>query len=293
MDSTAKRRTETVEDVVLRYSCRGMHILRTYMDAKFCRKAALKLLSLEKGTILLTTGFYVDGHAETDGPPGTMALAVALRKLGYHPVIVTDKYCRGFFEMENLEVKYMNIDDGRNAYENLLETYRPAALISIERCGRNEEKDYANMRGTSIKSRTARVDLMFEKAAEMNIPTFGIGDGGNEIGMGNLKEVIRAKLSLVPCEVEVDTLVISTVSNWGAYALAAYMQQIKKIRLLPKFKEIKKYLEAIVKMGSVDGVTKRQALSVDGFPLEVEKEILDALNRAALQAEEEIERKAG
>ena len=71
------------------------------------------------------------------------------------------------------------------------------------------------------------------------------------------------------------------------------MQQIKKIRLLPKFKEIKKYLEAIVKMGSVDGVTKRQTLSVDGFPLEVEKEILDALNRTALLAEEEEERKAG
>ena len=46
-------------------------------------------------------------------------------------------------------------------------------------------------------------------------------------------------------------------------------------------------------MGSVDGVTKRQALSVDGFPLEVEKEILDALNRTALLAEEEEERKAG
>ena len=53
----------------------------------------------------------------------------------------------------------------------------------------------------------------------------------------------------------IDTLVISTVSNWGAYAVEAYMQQLKKVRLLPSYKEIKRYLETLVRMGSVDGVT--------------------------------------
>lgn len=33
-------------------------------------------------------------------------------------------------------------------------------------------------------------------------------------------------------------------------------------------------------MGSVDGVTKEQAMSVDGFSLEVEREILEELHRA-------------
>ncbi|MFR9273881.1 MAG: glutamate cyclase domain-containing protein [Clostridia bacterium] len=56
-------------------------------------------------------------------------------------------------------------------------------------------------------------------------------------------------------EVTIDTLVISTVSNWGAYAVEAYMQQLKKVRLLPSYKEIKRYLETLVRMGSVDGVT--------------------------------------
>ncbi len=48
---------------------------------------------------------------------------------------------------------------------------------------------------------TARLDYLFEHG----IPSVGIGDGGNEIGMGNLAEVIPG----------VDRLVLASVSNWG------------------------------------------------------------------------------
>ena len=68
------------------------------MREDYCREAASQILELEKGTILLTTGFYVAGHAETDGPLGTLVMADALQKLGYHPVIVTDEFCRGFLK---------------------------------------------------------------------------------------------------------------------------------------------------------------------------------------------------
>lgn len=285
--SNVPNKQETIEDVVLRHSKRGMNVLRSYMDRAYCRQAAEKMLSLKKGTILLTTGFYVAGHAETDGPLGTVTLAKALLKLGYDPVIVTDKYCHGFFEMAGLPVRYMEINAHTPDYVALLDEYSPVALVSIERCGRNIENDYANMRGDSIRSNTAKMDLLFIKARERKIPTFGIGDGGNEIGMGNLQNVIVEKLFLVPCKVEVDALVIATVSNWGAYALAAYIQKIKKVRVLPGFAEIRKYLEDIVRMGSVDGVTKEQMLSVDGFSLEVEREILEDLHKAAALPESE------
>ena len=236
---------------------------------------------MEKGTILLTTGFYVAGHAETDGPLGTVVLAKALEKQGFYPVIITDEFCRGFFEAADLEVCYVDVEDGAEKYEALLEKFAPAALISIERCGRNVKNDYANMRGVSIKEYTARTDWLFIQARKQGIPTFGVGDGGNEIGMGNLKEVISGKLELVPCKVKVDTLVIATVSNWGAYAIAAYIQKMTGTKVLPGFSEIKEYLSLIVNMGSVDGVTKEQTLSVDGFSLDVEKEILDGLKTLA------------
>ena len=77
--------TESIEDIVLRHSGRGMNILQNYLDAHYCRHAAQQILSLPKGNILLTTGFYVAGHPETDGPLGTIALAKALERLGYTP----------------------------------------------------------------------------------------------------------------------------------------------------------------------------------------------------------------
>lgn len=272
---------ETIEDVVLRHSKRGMTILRKYMDRDYCKKAAQQILELERGTILLTTGFYVAGHAETDGPLGTVVLARALAKQKFHPVIVTDEFCRGFFEEAGMDVFYADVDAGADQYEKMLEEFHPVGLISIERCGRNQKDDYANMRGVSIKEHTARTDWLFIKARKKGIPTFGVGDGGNEIGMGNLEEVISGKLELVPCKVKVDTLIIATVSNWGAYAVAAYIQKLTGMRVLPKFSEIREYLAAIVAMGSVDGVTKKHSLSVDGFSLDVEREILDGLQNLA------------
>jgi hypothetical protein len=55
--------------------------------------------------------------------------------------------------------------------------------------------------------------------------SLGIGDGGNEIGMGKIRwEIIRRNIprgGLVACRVPVDHLIVCGVSNWGAYGLAA------------------------------------------------------------------------
>lgn len=268
----------TVENVILRHSKRGMHILEGYLEKNYCEQAAEEILKLEKGTVFLTTGFYVAGYAETDGPLGTLFLAKALNRLGYRAVIVTDEFCRGYFETEGVETVYAAIDAGGKEYRALLREYRPLGLISIERCGENVEGDYANMRGVSIAGQTARIDRMFELAKEEGIPTFGVGDGGNEIGMGNLKQVITEKLELVPCRVTVDHLVIATVSNWGAYGIIAYLEMLTGEKLLPEVEQVETYLGKIVDMGSIDGVNKEHVPTVDGFPVEVEREILDGLH---------------
>lgn len=269
---------DRIEDVILRHSQRGMDILRGYVPENFCEQAAAALLEVPKGTVFLTTGFYVAGFAETDGPLGTLFTALALNKLGYRSVIVTDHFCDGFFDPYDVDVVYAEMTDGYPAYEALIEKYRPAACISIERCGENIRRDYANMRGVSIAENTAKIDCLFELAMEKGIPTFGVGDGGNEIGMGNLKDVIRTRLSLVPCRTQVDHLIIATVSNWGAYGLIAAMQKKTGKELLPSFEQVYAYLEYIVSKGSVDGVKKEHILSVDGFGPDVEKEVIDGLH---------------
>ena len=176
-------RTDTIESIILYHSRRGMHILREKLPEKYCKEAAQDILSWERGNVLLTTGFYVAGYAETDGPVGTLMLAQALEKLGFHAIIVTDIYCKGFFEPEGIETVYMKNTDGEEFCTELVGKYQPVGMISIERCGRNIYDDYANMRGVSIKEKTAPVDMLFA-SYRGKIPTIGVGDGGNEIGMG-------------------------------------------------------------------------------------------------------------
>lgn len=270
----------TPEEVTLRYSKREMTLLKEYLQKDYCKKVAEKLLQAPKGNVLITTGFYVAGYAETDGPIGTLAVAKALEGLGYHGIVITDKYCEGFFELKNISVEYVAIDAEQSVYEEILEKYRPVYMISIERCGHNLENEYANMRGDSITGQTACIDTLFELAAEKKIPTIGVGDGGNEIGMGNVRQVILEKLELNPCVVTVDDLIIATTSNWGAYALAAYMAKLSGRPVFITYEEIEEYMAQIVALGCVDGVTKQKKMGTDGFSMEIEKEIITSLKEA-------------
>lgn len=280
---------EKIDEIVLRHTQRGMHILREHQKSGLCESAAREILSWEKGTVLLATGFYVAGYAETDGPAGTMVCAKALAALGYHPVIVTDSFCKGFFEPEGIETEYLPMDADDDACNAVVKKYQPVGMISIERCGKNTENDYANMRGISIREHTAPVDRIFElfgpDAEEdgKRIPTIGVGDGGNEIGMGNLADVIEKELSLVPCKVRTDFLVTASVSNWGAYGIAAALQLLtgRKIYSVideePVDRKTMEFIEKTVEIGSVDGVTHERIAHVDGYSHGEEAEILTAL----------------
>lgn len=274
---------ESIEDIILRHGQRGMDILRPYCGKNFCAAAAQCIYDAPRGYVLLATGFYIAGCGigETDGPPGTVFLAQALKSLGFMPIIVTDEHCKTFFKAADLPVLCPDVDADEFFYAGILNEYAPTLLISIERCGENANSDYANMRGISIASHTAKVDWLFRLAAERSIPTIGIGDGGNEIGMGNVSSVIAEHLHLVPCVTVVDHLVIATVSNWGAYGLCAYLERFSGQKLLPDYAAVMDYLRRIVALGCVDGVTKTQVATVDGYSTEVKQEILDAL-RAVL-----------
>ncbi len=265
----------TIEEIILKHGQRGMDVLKTRLEPDFCSKAAKKIFSLERGNILLATGFYVAGYAETDGPAGTFFLAKTLKEIGFSPIIITDKFCRGFFDGGNFPTVYL--EKGFDEKKVLTE-YSPAALISIERCGENIHGDYANMRGVSIKENTVEIDRLFDTAYEKGIYTVGVGDGGNEIGMGNLQDVITNELTLTPCKTIVSDLIIATVSNWGAYGLIAELSISSGKNLFPSHEEVDDYIKHTVKLGSVDGVKKEQIPTVDGYPPETEKEIINLIH---------------
>ena len=71
---------------------------------------------------------------------------------------------------------------------DLLEQLQPSLLIAIERCSFTTPGRYQNARGEDTSEYHAKLDYLFKHHDN----TIGIGDGGNEIGMGNLTEQIAA-----------------------------------------------------------------------------------------------------
>lgn len=268
-----------IEDMLLYYSDqRNIHKLRTYLPHNFCEQAADAVLQ-HVGKVLITTGFWVAGTCETDGPIGAIVLADVLKELGSDPVFVTDRYCaevlRYCRQYRVLDFPITSHEESQAIARSILTEEHPSLLISIERCGMSLDQRYYNMRHIDVSEHTAKIDYLF-----LEFPvSIGIGDGGNEIGMGNLAEAIAAEaLPIVPCVTRVQYPVIATVSNWAAYGMVAYLAQ-KQQRDYMRYVTVREVLTQLVAQGVVDGVLKKPAMSVDGFAIDAIEAIVAALRQ--------------
>lgn len=146
------------------------------------------------------------------------------------------------------------------------------------------------MRGRDITASMSPVHHLFEAAGpDTGITTLGIGDGGNEIGMGRMPwSVIRKNIprgAQIACRIATERLIVAGISNWGAYGLAAGIWHLR--RQTPP-REIfapaveQGILTRMVEAGLVDGVTNRPTVSVDGLDFERYGAILSDLTRAIL-----------
>ena len=262
-----------IEDLILQKNWRSMDRLRALLPDNFCQETADAILAWPRGTVLLTTGFYVEGHAETDGPPGTLLLCRALKQSGFHPIVVTDAICHGYFEHWDIQTHYMPLNADDSYCQNLLAQHRPVGLIAIERCGRNIRGVYDD-EDMDFERHTAPIDRLFELT---DAPTIGIGDGGNEIGMGLLAGQFPPDFPLTPCRVAADHLLIATVSNWGALALAMCLGYFPSQEA---FWEVYRVAQSF---GYVDGFTAENTLTEDRFPLQVGLTLLEQLYTAVSQ----------
>jgi len=265
--------SETIEDIVLDHDKRGVALLRPHMAVDFCSQAAQYIMD-HPGNVAIVTGFYIlsAGSPETDGPAGAIAIGRALQALGRGVTYITDSYTvpvlEGLLEdgTEVVDFPIADIETSRKASSEILERLDLSLIISIERCSRTNDDAYLNMRYVDITPHTARLDYLFEAG----IPSVGIGDGGNEIGMGNLVEFIPQVETLPndPAVTKVDRLIISSVSNWGGYGLVAALSGLAGRNLLPTIEGETKVIQKSVDMGAVDGTTGEREYYVDGFTTE-------------------------
>ncbi len=275
---------ETIEELILCEDKRGVSELRPFLPADFCDRAARYVLD-HPGRVAIITGFYIltAGQHETDGPPGAIALGNALQELGCQVTYVTD--CHTAPMMRKwlgdragvVDFPIAGEEESRVAASQLLDDLQPDLLITIERCGRNASDVYLNMLSRDITEYTARLDYLFERG----VPSVGIGDGGNEIGMGNVAEHIPPvdRLPDEPAISTVDRLVIASVSNWGGYGLVASISSLVGRNLLPSIEEDTRLITQMVGDGAVDGGSGQNRYYVDNFTLDENAQLLGLLHQ--------------
>lgn len=271
-----------IENVVLARDHRGVSALRPYLASDFCERSASLALQ-HPGSVFIVTGFYIPAGCapETDGPPGAAALGEALASLGYRPVYVTDvrssAVVRGLAGGARVvEFPIVDHDASRAFAASLVAEHAPSLVIAVERCGLTEEGLYRNMRGDDVSGHNAKVDYLFDGG----VPSIGVGDGGNEIGMGNLLPVIPLVMPMAgpPCATRTTRLVIASVSNWGAWGIVAALSRLTGRSMLPTIAEARRQLERTLELGAVDGVSGRRTLTVDGFSADENERVLGEMH---------------
>ncbi len=248
-----------IEDIVLQDDIRGMKALRAHMPEGWLEASAQLLLD-HPGKILIATGFYIlrAGEPETDGPPGAIAIGNALKLLGNTVAYVTDDLCSTAVraiagDEEVIEFPITNHHESSMFSHKLLVEHAPSAMVSIERAGLLGDGTYRNWKGVDFSKFNAKIDHMFDEHPY----TVGIGDGGNEIGMGNMRHVIPDIENLPddPCVTTTTELITASVSNWGGYGLIAALSLKTGKNLLPSVEQGYEWVKDIVAVGAVEGMS--------------------------------------
>lgn len=159
-----------------------------------------RMLDHHASRILIVSGAAVPGHmpvGENDGPIGSVVLAKCLTTLGHSVSILTDPACIGPFEglvrylRLPVEVVPIGIDD-RPLQDQMVDEHD--LFIAIERLGGNVNGNIHGVTGHSRNGIRANLDHLFQRARATGKPTLAIGDGGNEIGFGKIRERLETTM---------------------------------------------------------------------------------------------------
>ncbi|KAF1600618.1 D-glutamate cyclase, mitochondrial, partial [Eudyptes chrysolophus] len=265
-------------------------------------------------SVLITTGFPThfayEPPEENDGPPGALAIAAILQALEKEVAIVTDQRAMNLNKKIIEEAVQLGIlkrpvpllsyqrESADSALMFLCENGNPGRprfdhLIAIERAGMAADGNYYNARKVNIKHLVDPIDELFLAAQTIpGVTTTGVGDGGNELGMGKVKDAVKKHIKdgdVIACDVEADFTIVAGVSNWGGYAIACalyilstceihdhYLRKAvgfpplaKKViwlSALPSVTKEEKLLKTLAQHGVRSGKTASLEMEVDGLP---------------------------
>jgi D-glutamate cyclase len=200
---------------------------------------------------------------------------------------------------------------------------RSYIILSCERAGPGPDGNCYTMRGINMTERgligpihnVLFADQNCDECSVVKPWLISIGDGGNELGMGKVIDETRNNPKihngqLIGCVIAADCLIAASVSNWGAYALAAGAAYVRAAHIhldhqklhtsegcgslametplswsdriafwvqqcVPTKDDERNLLDECVAAGCRDGVSGKLEATVDGMPLETSLKCLD------------------
>jgi len=274
-------------------------VCRTALDTHepLASDAASRLVRRRGGRVALYTGFVTPDRypaGENDGPLGAAALARALVRAGVGATIYTDpevaETTRWLVAELGEDIPVASLADDPQIPSTGVD-----AAIAIEKPGANPVGVMHTADGRRIDGGSKPIDRLFAAFDRAGILTIGIGDRGNEVGFGRIRErLIDLDPTLGVCAcgcggglvaaTATDILIPAAVSNWGAYALAAALALLtgrSACALEPE--EERRMLNVAAVRGCRDGIRCRGAFGIDGLDGEVSVRVVAALRKLVRQ----------
>jgi hypothetical protein len=293
-----------VEDIIGQTVRRDISRMKRFSEGQL-EAAARSIMSMPNAHVGIVTGFFIRNAVppspETDGLGGMAHLAAAFCNLGIPVTVISDAPCsKAVWAVTTelpkgvaLEITSVSMTSVKSLRDRLSAAQRPIThLIAIERVSPASDGKPHREYGADMSDDTAPLHLLFDDP-DWQRPwvTIGIGDGGNEIGMGVLpEEIVRDDIPngrLISAAIPADYLIVSSVSNWGGWGLVSAMAMVAPQRaaaLLTDFTldRDRAYLAAAVDVGQAvdDSRIDRPAtpkMSVDRLSWEQHAQVLGQL----------------
>lgn len=269
---------------------------------------------------LLATGYpsrswMFDDLTETDGPVGVAVLARVLEEAwGVVPLVVTGRQLVPVVEatLRSAGLIVGTVEQAlaskpgppaaavtavipftadREAAEEearvLLRRAAPALALAVEMPDRAADGQYHNVSGREVPPHlVAAAHVLFTEARKQGVLTVGIGDGGNELGMGNLAPALSRWMEgagAFLARTEVDLAIAASVSNTGAFGLAAALAAAAGRPDVLSRIDVGRVIERCSDAGAVEGVSSRVDPMSDGVPLALNRALWDLMRFAVEQ----------
>ena len=172
-------------------------------------------------------------------------------------------------------------DAAERVAREFLGTVAPKALVAIEMpsIAANGLAHTAGGRAI-VQEHLAKAHHFFTVAAELGILRVGLGDGGNEMGMGNMRAAL-AKITPVgeriAAATDSDVPVVGASSNWAAYAIGICIEALSGSTRVNRSIDLSSIIRRCADEGAIDGYSVRPEAKVDGTPLALNTAIIDLM----------------